>query len=273
VGINEFEHLPGSSWLNGCINDAEDFAAALQDVFRFDSSSVTVLSDRQATKAAVEGALTELVEQAERGDLDHIVFSFSSHGTQVPDPSGDEPDRADEALAAYDIRSIGDAWDTETVIVDDDLNVLLGRVPEGCLVEVYLDTCHSGTGLRAMDLLPGRKPRFLPPPTPAAVDDLGEREPVGLRDLVRAAARSGASAPVLLAACRADQTAADAYFDGRYNGAFSYHLLRALRAPSPGSRREVLNEVRAALRAGRFSQTPQLEGSRSARAAPVGQPG
>ena len=30
VGINEFESLPQSSWLSGCVNDANDIAEALR---------------------------------------------------------------------------------------------------------------------------------------------------------------------------------------------------------------------------------------------------
>ena len=50
------------------------------------------------------GALTEMVDKAKPGD--HLVFSFSSHGTQVPNQPGatDEPDGLDEAFACYDIR-------------------------------------------------------------------------------------------------------------------------------------------------------------------------
>lgn len=270
VGINEFEHLPASSWLNGCVNDAEDFAAFLQKTLDFADSDITVLSDAQATKAAVVGELESMVTQAERGELDHLVFSYSSHGTQVPDVNGDEPDRADEALAAYDIRAAGDAWNADTVILDDELNQLFGRVPDGVLVEVFLDTCHSGTGLRAIDLLPGRMPKFLLPPSPAGVDDVNERRSVGLRDLVTERAQRGQEPAVLLAACRADQTAADAHFDGRANGAFTYFFLRAARADKAASRATLLTQVRAALRQGRYEQTVQLEASRQAKAVAIG---
>ena len=57
VGINQFAHLPMASWLNGCVNDANDMAAMLRKR-GFASRSVTVLTDAQATKANVMGALT-----------------------------------------------------------------------------------------------------------------------------------------------------------------------------------------------------------------------
>ena len=64
----------------------------------------------------------------------------------------------------------GDQWNRDTVIVDDELRELFGGVPKGVLLEVILDTCHSGTGLKDLDdvmqaALLGRRPRYLPPPT------------------------------------------------------------------------------------------------------------
>lgn len=273
VGINQFAHLPRSSWLNGCVNDADDMAALLRDEYGYPAGDVAVLTDRKATKAAVMDRLTDLVDHAVAGHVEHLVISYSSHGTQVPDLSGDEPDRVDEALAAYDIRSDGDAWDPDSVLVDDELHALLGRVPSEVNIEVFLDTCHSGTGLRAIDLLPGRTPRFVPPPTPAGLDAVADRDSIGLVDLTAVRRAEGSTGPVLFAACRSDQTAADARFAGRSNGAFTHFLIRALRATGTRSRAVVLKDVRAGLRAGRFGQSPQLEASAAAKRRPVGQPG
>ena len=51
------------------------------------------------------------------------------------------------------------------IIVDDELHDLLVQLPANVLLEVFLDTCHSGAGIRAMDLLPDRKPRWMTPPS------------------------------------------------------------------------------------------------------------
>src|SRR6201999_3566402 len=81
----------------------------------------------------------------------------------------------DEAFACHDIKQTGDSWDKKTVIIDNELHDLFATVPEGVLVEVLLDTCHSGTGLKDLEdikqaMLMGRRPRFLPPPTPKGLD-------------------------------------------------------------------------------------------------------
>ena len=264
VGINRFENLPMSSWLNGCVNDAEDMSALLGSAFGFADASITLLTDKAASKDAVFGTLTEALDRANTpGErLERIVFTMSSHGTQVPDANDDEPDGVDEAFATCDLHQAGSRWDLGSLIVDDELNTLFARLPKGVLLDVIFDTCHSGSGLRAIDqLLLGddRRPRFVPPPTPlgqngAAVTGANTRM---LRDLLRTS--SALAKPVLLAACQADQEATDANFEGRYNGAFTHYLLEALRAGASASRADVVKQVNKKLRARRFEQVAQLE--------------
>jgi len=218
-------------------------------------------------------ALTKLVETAKDGD--HIVFSFSSHGTQVPDSDGDEghpePDGADEAFACHDIAQKGDQWDTDTVIVDDELRVLFGRLPKGVLMEAFLDTCHSGDGLRAEDLLSGRRPRFVPPPTLKGLRAIqATATKSSTTELVKAIPAGGR--PVLYAGCRSDQTSADATFDGRSSGAFTYFLLQALAANPTGTRAEIHKALTKGLADGSFSQRPTLEGPPKAKKVAIGQP-
>ncbi len=271
VGINQFESLPPTSWLNGCVNDATDIAKALRPL-GFTARTTTVLTDAGATKKAVMAALTKLVDTAKAGD--HLVLTFSSHGTQVTnEPDGDaEPDGLDEAFACYDIRQKGDQWDRDTVIVDDELRDLFARVPAGVLLEVLLDTCHSGTGLKDLDeimqaLLLGRLPRFLPPPTRQGLEQARSiRAVTPVRTVDRKAlveltkSRGTASKPVLFAACKPDQTASDAMFDGRSNGAFTYLFLKAMKESPTASRTELLRTVTAGLKDGDFSQRSTLEG-------------
>ncbi|WP_258142667.1 caspase family protein [Arthrobacter sp. MYb227] len=268
VGINEFQNLPKGSWLNGCVNDANDFAALLGQGFGFANDQIEVLTDAAATKDAVMSRLGAAMERAENDGLKHIVFTFSSHGTQIPDTSGDETDQADEAFATYDLNQAGDQWDPATLISDDELHALFARSAPNLLLEVVLDTCHSGTGLKALDLLPGRRPRFLPPPTPIGLDLTATADHRAFRDLVSRTSRG--TRPVLLAGCRSDQTSADAVFDGRYNGAFTYYLLEELRSDPARSRRALLGVVSKALTAGRFDQRAQLEGPVAAKSTPWG---
>ena len=284
VGINEFATLPMSSWLSGCVNDAHDIAATLR-TYGFTAAATTVLCDADATKPAVMAALTTMVETAEPGD--HLVFSLSSHGTQVPNEPGgdDEPDGLDEAFACHEIARSGDQWSRATVIIDDELRELFGVVAKGVLLEVILDTCHSGTGLKDLDdvmqaALLGRRPRYLPPPTVKGLSRVRQIRANGApravdRTALAERTRSRGTAtgkPVLYAACRPAQTAADATFDGRSNGAFTYHLLGALRDLPDSSRRELHAAVTARLKRGHFEQRSTLEGPVAARKVGFGQP-
>jgi hypothetical protein len=271
VGINEFASLPATSWLYGCVNDAKDIAAALRK-YGFTARTTTVLTDADATKKNIMSALTTMVGKAKAGD--HLVFTLSSHGTQVPnEPGGDvEPDDLDEAFACYDIRQKGDQWDRATVIVDDELHDLFEGVPQGVLLEVLLDTCHSGTGLRDLEeimqaQLLGRRPRFLPPPTPRGLAQTRSiRAMAGPRTVDRKAlveltkGRSAGAKPVLFAACKPDQTASDATFDGRSNGAFTYLFLKAVKENPASTRGDLLKAVTSGLKDGDFSQRSTLEG-------------
>ena len=243
VGINKFAHLPRASWLNGCVNDAEDMAAMLRKRPAFRRGGVTVLKDGQATKVKVMAALKKLIDDA---DVDHV----------------------DEAFACFDLKQRGRDWDRKTVIVDDELKALFETVGKDVLVEVVLDTCNSGTGLKSLDLLPGRRPRFIPPPTPLGIRRLERKsDPKGLQDEVKKI--PAATRPVLFAACRADQVASDAPFGVRYNGAFTYYLLKALRG-SAKTRADVLKAVGKSLADEEFSQVPQLEAVPKAKTVPFG---
>jgi hypothetical protein len=64
----------------------------------------------------------------------------------------------------------------------------------------------------------------------------------------------------LLAGARDDQTAADAFIGGEYNGAFSYYLCETVRALGVKSYNEVMETTSRTIRAEGYSQVPQNEG-------------
>lgn len=242
VGINQFRHYSASA-LRGCVHDAQAMAALLKDCMGFKDSDILQLTDQEATKVRIMSTLRKLVERARAGKLHHLVFSLSSHGTQVPDRDGDETDRADEAFCPYDLAEQGSQWHPDHIIVDDELHDLFAQLPQEVLLEVYLDTCHSGTGLKAIDLLLDRQPRYLPPPTLEGFRDMEHRRPREARTklLEKALAHH-----VLWAACRAGQTSADARIDGDWHGAFTHFFCKEVRkADNKLSRTDLLKRVRA----------------------------
>jgi hypothetical protein len=265
VGINNFQNYPGSA-LQGCVNDANDMAALLKKWLGFQDADIVKLTDAQATKVNIMNALKEMVDGAKKGKYSYLVFSMSSHGTQVPDTSGDEPDNADEAICPYDLKSAGNVWDPKHIIIDDELHDLFVQLPSNVLLEAYFDTCHSGTGLKALDFLPDRKPRWMPPPSYEAFKLVEGRHSRGLYESML---EKGIVHHILWAGCRSDQTSADAYIAGSWHGAFTYNFCKVVNdTKNKLARKDVLTKVRAGLSAGHYSQTAQLECEATKRNAP-----
>jgi hypothetical protein len=256
VGINNFKNFPSAA-LRGCVNDVNDMEKMLKDLLGFQAQEVVKLIDSEATKTRIMNDLKKIVEGAKSGRYDHVVFSMSSHGTQVPDLSGDEPDRVDEAFCPYDLAQSGDDWDPEHIIVDDELRDLFIQLPGDVLLEVFLDTCHSGTGLKAIDLIWDRQTRYIPPPSMEGFQKMeGKRQ----RGLNKSMLEKGRHEHILWAACRADQTSADANIDGDWHGVFTYYFCKEMKASQNElTRNEILEKVRNDLQEGNYTQIPQLE--------------
>lgn len=257
VGINQFKNFPSSA-LQGCVNDANDMSALLKKFLGFQGSDIIQLNDDQATKANIMKNLKDMVDGAKAGKYVSLVFSMSSHGTQVPDKDDDETkDHADEAFCPHDLAVAGDQWDKNHIIVDDELRDLFIQLPANVLLEVFLDTCHSGTGLKAIDMLLDRRPRYLPPPSLEAFKKVdGKRS----RGIARGLMEKGIIHHILWAGCRADQTSADARIEGGWHGAFTYYFCKEMNAGNNAlSRSKLLAKVRADLKAGSYTQIPQLE--------------
>jgi hypothetical protein len=256
VGINNFMNYPSAA-LQGCVNDANDMKGILMDFVGFKDTDITLLTDSQATKSEIMTHLKLMVAGAKEGKYNYLVFSLSSHGTQVPDISGDEPDRWDEAFCPHDLAQAGNNWDANHIITDDELHDLFIELPGNVLLEVYLDTCHSGSGLKAIDLLLDRRPRYLPPPS---VEAFKKIEGLAQRGLHRMMLEKGIIHHILWAGCRDNQTSADAHIDGSWHGAFTYYFCKELRAcKNDISRSALLKKVRSDLHAGHYTQIPQLE--------------
>jgi len=258
VGINKYK-IPGAD-LNGCVNDVTNVRDILLKYFSFSVKEIRLVVDERATKKGIMKRLNWLTKNAKPGD--RLLFQFSGHGSQIRDRDGDElKDNLDEILCPHDMD-----WDG-TYIVDDELQEFFGTLPKGVNLEVLLDCCHSGTGTRearGIENLPqdlSFRPRFLTPPADifARVDD----DDLEVKKLLRG---GNPLNHVLFSGCKANQTSADAYIKGNYNGAFTYYFCKQLRdGQGDLSRGDLLKRVRASLRHTGFSQVPQLECPRSER--------
>jgi len=260
VGINKFKNFPQYN-LNGCVKDVTDITDMLKQFLGFNSSEITVLTDEQATKANIMKAVTAMVDEAKSGKLNYIFFHKSTHGTQVPDKNYDESDHSDEAFVPHDLEQEGDHYHPDHIITDDEYKDLFCQLPsENVMLEAFFDTCHSGGGLRAMDLTLDRKPRWMPPASTTALREVEGKHVHGLRE---ALLEEDMKNHVLFTGCRSDQTSADAHIGDFYNGAFTYYFCKVMKETNnKSSRTELINKVRDSLK-DNYSQVPQLEASDS----------
>ncbi len=291
VGINSYPTAP----LRGCVNDAEDWWEILTTLGGYAPDNVRVLCDDRATTEGIKHRMDWLLEGI-TGPGDEVFFQYSGHGSQIRDRGElDElADHMDEILCPVDLD-----W-KEKVITDDDIGTWVRKFPAGTKVYLVLDCCHSGTGtrdLRPVAENPHYKAdRYLHPPLDIELRgrSIGtqrgviQRKRVGLGEHVRTTptptfwewllqalfnaqpkpkpkpkpkpAPPKSVQHVLISGCRSDQTSADAFIDGRYNGALTRHLINEIKKAPNGTITAVQGAARQAILSAGFTQESQLEG-------------
>jgi hypothetical protein len=235
IGLNEVSSAAYAGWtgpLAACEFDANDMAA----IARQKGMKPTVLLTKKGTRANVLAALRRAAKTLVAGDL--FFISYSGHGGQVPDVSGEEPDKLDETWCLFDGQ-----------LIDDELYYEFSRFNTGVRILVLSDSCHSGTVVRAarpQATSPDQRPKIMPPSVGMRVyaehkafyDQL-QREvakaagtavsdpDTALANVVvstrlTAIAKKFNPAVILISGCQDNQFS----MDGNHNGAFTEQLLR-----------------------------------------------
>lgn len=99
LGLNRVDPVHYGGWdgaLTACEFDAND----MRDLAKSRGFKPTVLLTPDATADAVQGAIWEAAKKLVAGDI--FFFSYSGHGSQVPDGNKDEPDGQDETWVLFD---------------------------------------------------------------------------------------------------------------------------------------------------------------------------
>jgi len=158
---------------------------------------------------------------------DILVIHYSGHGTRVR--SSSEEDGYDEALYLYD-----------GIFLDDEFNELMMLIPDKATVVVFLDSCFSGGATRAF----GHYYKSKYAEFTGEIPEYKKREAV-LNHIV-------------FSGCRSDQTSADAYINNRYNGAFTFCLLKTMDLRK--TYKEWADDTISKVHLYGFEQVPTLEG-------------
>lgn len=151
IGLNLVDPKHYGGWsgpLAACEYDARDMAA----IAKAGGMAVSQLLTKAATRKAVLAGIRKAAKALGNGDL--FFLSYSGHGGQVADSSGDErDDKQDETWCLYDAQ-----------LIDDELYHELSKFAAGVRILVLSDSCHSGTVTRARPAPPpaGMRAKLMP---------------------------------------------------------------------------------------------------------------
>src|SRR6266508_3461228 len=289
VGINGYAKVP----LRGCVNDVVQVRDLLTQRYRLADDRIRFITDAAATKAAIADGLRWLA-QTDPGETTPVrLFHFSGHGVFTPDNDHDEQDGRDECLVPVDYQTAG-------YIADDTLHESYARFSADTHLLLLMDCCHSGGSQKdiANDIVyrylrgTDEEEAHLNKQIETAAQRNRELKAAFVRDsmteLLQHEAGSMSESELdrrikavidqfdkihygleampgnatLIAACRADQVAADARFDESYHGALTYYLTEALAGAGGQMPYSALIKQVGQAMGGQFTQVPQLECSK-----------
>jgi len=235
IGLNAVDPAHYAGWsgpLNACEADAHDMA----DIAKKGGMKSTVLLTKKGTRAKALAGIRAAAKQLKRGDF--FLLTYSGHGGQVDDVTGDEPDKKDETWCLYDGE-----------LIDDELYVELSRFAAGVRILVLSDSCHSGSAVRARPETPppGTRSKMMPPDIAEQTYQQNKAFYDNLQKAVEKTVGSGKlpnpdtmlaqvtvsprvvrivkkfkPSVILISGCQDNQTS----LDGAHNGAFTEQLLK-----------------------------------------------
>jgi hypothetical protein len=304
VGINQYPTSP----LRGCLNDVEDWHKLITSVGGYTPENVRALCDERATTQGIKDRLAWLKEGAKPGDEVFFQFSGHGSQVRDRGVQDELADHMDEIICPVDLdweqKVITDDdladWIAGfptgvriTVVLDSchsgsgtrelrppmenphykadryihpPLDIeLRSRVTDGTKAPMkrarmghgkksgFVRKTRAVTGTRFLSWFfrPKPKPKLKPVVVAPAV-------PVtpGLNHL-------------LISGCRSDQTSADAFIGGRYNGALTRFMVDAFSKAPAGIVSAVHSQAKQAMISAGYSQESQLEGPDSLLSRPL----
>lgn len=136
IGLNQVDPNAYGGWdgkLTACEFDAKD----MESIARSQGFSTKILLTRDATRQRIIDELENLSKSLTEGD--RLVLSYSGHGGQIPDITGDEADSMDETWVLYDGE-----------LIDDELYDSFSKFKPGVGIFVCSDSCNNGTVTREL---------------------------------------------------------------------------------------------------------------------------
>jgi len=236
IGLNAVSGAAYGGWtgpLAACEFDANDMAA----IAKLKGMKSTLLLTKKATRAAMLAGMRDAAKTLQSGDF--FFLTYSGHGGQVPDVTGEEDDKKDETWCLYDGQ-----------VIDDELYFEFSRFAAGVRILVLSDSCHSGTVTREVpqmtDYPPNQRPKLMPEAVARrtyaehkafydklqrdvaaaaggkVVDPDTALAQVAISGRLSAIVKKFGPKVLLISGCQDNQTS----MDGDHNGAFTEQLLK-----------------------------------------------
>jgi metacaspase-1 len=273
IGINAYKDAP----LKGCVNDIIIARDILVKKYNVPSNQIRLLIDNRATKKEILIRMDWL----KNSKSDIKLFWYSGHGAQFPNQNytdDGEVDGYDEIICPYDFN-----WDGNW-ISDDIFSKYFNEI-QGKMIAIF-DSCHSGT----MNKSSLNQEYFKPKSIPAPIDILARNRDLDLSNVLGLATglddlfnfnininvtvnninnintkliNTPQENLVMISGCQENQTSADAYIAGRYQGALSYCIQKTLMNNLNITYENLYKSVCQELQNQRFNQIPNFVCSKS----------
>lgn len=181
------------------------------------------------------------------GEKTALLFGINDYPGTGNDLSGcindinDIEDKIKSLWPEFVIRKFKDSEVTRKRF-RDELAAAVAALPVGATVAIFTDSCFSAGNTRSN---PAR-PRFFNPGTRRA------------RKFKRKMFRSGTMKWLAFSGCGEKQTSADAFINGRYNGAYTYFAKKCMQKGI--TYLQLMDLVEGYLPSQQFTQAPELHG-------------
>ena len=226
IGIN---YTGTQNELYGCINDVNCIKERIckQGFTENNINIITDLTSKKATRANILTDFKNLLVNSRAGDF--LFFTYSGHGSYILDRNGDERDGYDEMIVSCDLKGI----------LDDEFKSLIqSNLKTDVTLFAMFDSCFSGS---VLDL----KYQYL---DSLNYDNYTENSKVLETN----------GNVFMISGCTDEQTSADAFINGRANGAMTWSLLEGLKQNPMCTWRELIKTMRDLLKESKYTQIPQF---------------
>jgi len=240
IGIN---YIGSRNELKGCINDVNNSLDFIIKKYGFQKENIRILTDNTAIRPTKDNIITGMKWLVDGNDEHSRLFlHYSGHGSYMKDTDNNEPSGYDQLICPVDLEQNG-------FITDDTMKtILVDSLHEQAKLTVLFDDCHSGT---ALDLRYNFKVNVLTP----------ERFSYSTCVINAFDSKSKGNA-ILFAGCRDEETSADAFINGKSQGAMTFSFLQAFteleKTGKPITYKKMLKCIQSTLKNNGYSQDIQL---------------